>query len=161
MISLIAAMAADRVIGKDNGMPWHLPADLAWFKEHTLNKPLIMGRRTWEAIGRPLPRRINIVISRQLQNAPGAVWVRSPEEALAAAGDAGEIMVIGGGDIYSQFLARASRLYLTHIDAEVEGDTHFPDYQADEWHTTFSAFRDADNNNSHACCWEILERRKA
>ncbi|WP_067709086.1 MULTISPECIES: type 3 dihydrofolate reductase [unclassified Erwinia] len=159
MISLIAAMAADRVIGMENAMPWHIPADLAWFKRNTLGKPVIMGRRTWESIGRPLPGRLNIVISRQPGDAEGATWVTSIEEALKAAGDAEEVMVIGGGKIYEQLLARADRLYLTHIDAEVEGDTTFPDYEPDQWQSTFSEFHDADENNSHSYCWEILDRR--
>ncbi|MFU9137252.1 type 3 dihydrofolate reductase [Erwinia tasmaniensis] len=159
MISLIAAMAADRVIGMENAMPWHIPADLAWFKRNTLGKPVIMGRRTWESIGRPLPGRLNIVISRQPGDAEGATWVTSIEEALKAAGDAEEVMVIGGGKIYEQLLARADRLYLTHIDAEVEGDTTFPDYEPDQWQSTFSEFHDADEKNSHSYCWEILDRR--
>ncbi|WP_176110298.1 type 3 dihydrofolate reductase [Izhakiella australiensis] len=159
MISLIAAMAADRVIGMENAMPWHLPADLAWFKKHTLNKPVIMGRRTWESIGRPLPGRKNIVISRQSGSDEGAIWVSSLQEALTAAGEVEEVMIIGGGDIYRQFIDKANRLYLTHIDAEVDGDTHFPDYEPVQWQSTFSEFHDADEKNSHGYCWEILERR--
>lgn len=159
MISLIAAMAADRVIGMDNAMPWHLPADLAWFKRHTLNKPVIMGRRTWESIGRPLPDRLNIVISSQPATAEGATWVTSLEDALKAAGDAEEVMVIGGGRIYEQLLPKADKLYLTHIDAEVVGDTTFPDFEPEEWQSTFSEFHDADEKNSHSYCFEILERR--
>ncbi|AUX95372.1 type 3 dihydrofolate reductase [Mixta gaviniae] len=159
MISLIAALAADRVIGMENAMPWDLPADLAWFKRNTLNKPVIMGRLTWESIGRPLPGRQNIVVSSQPAQVEGVTWVSSLEEALAAAGDAEEVMVIGGGRIYEQMLDRADRLYLTHIDAEVEGDTHFPDYEPDEWQSVFSEFHDADEKNSHSYCFEILDRR--
>ncbi|MFD1804168.1 type 3 dihydrofolate reductase [Mixta tenebrionis] len=161
MISLIAALAADRVIGMENAMPWDLPADLAWFKRNTLNKPVVMGRLTWESIGRPLPGRHNIVVSSQPDpKTAGVTWVGSLEQALTAAGDAEEIMVIGGGRIYEQMLDRADRLYLTHIDAEVEGDTHFPDYEPDEWQSVFSEFHDADNKNSHSYCFEILERRR-
>ncbi|MFS2222948.1 type 3 dihydrofolate reductase [Pantoea sp. B65] len=159
MISLIAALAADRVIGMENAMPWNLPADLAWFKRTTLNKPVIMGRLTWESLGRPLPNRLNIVISSKPGSAEGVTWVSSIEEAINAAGDAEEIMVIGGGRIYEQLLSRADRLYLTHIDAEVEGDTHFPDYEPDEWESIFSEFHDADESNSHSYCFEILDRR--
>ncbi|KGT88487.1 dihydrofolate reductase [Erwinia typographi] len=159
MISLIAALAADRVIGMDNAMPWHLPADLAWFKRQTLNKPVIMGRRTWESIGRPLPGRLNIVISSQAAEAEGATWVSSIDEALKAAGDVEEVMVIGGGRIYEQLLPRADRLYLTHIDAEVVGDTTFPDFEPEEWRSSFSEFHDADDKNTHSYCFEILERR--
>lgn len=159
MISLIAALAADRVIGMEGAMPWNLPADLAWFKRNTLNKPVIMGRLTFESIGRPLPGRLNIVVSRQPDAAEGVTWVTSLDEAIKAAGDVPEIMVIGGGRIYEQMLKRADRLYLTHIDAEVEGDTQFPDYEPDEWQSTFSEFHDADEQNSHSYCFEILDRR--
>ena len=110
IISLIAALAADRVIGMENAMPWHLPEDLAWFKRNTLNKPVIMGRKTFESIGRPLPGRHNIVLSSQPGKEPGVTWVTSLEEALAAAGEVEEVMVMGGGSIYSQFLPRASRI---------------------------------------------------
>ena len=159
MISLIAALAADRVIGMEGAMPWNLPADLAWFKRNTLNKPVIMGRLTFESIGRPLPGRLNIVVSRQPGATEGVTWVASLDEAIKAAGDVPEIMVIGGGRIYEQMLKRADRLYLTHIDAEVEGDTQFPDYEPDEWQSTFSEFHDADEQNSHSYCFEILDRR--
>lgn len=159
IISLIAAMAADRVIGMENAMPWHLPADLAWFKRNTLNKPVIMGRKTFESIGRPLPGRLNIVISSQPGSHDGVTWVTSVDDAFTSAGGAEEVMVMGGGRIYEQLLARANRLYLTHIDAEVEGDTHFPDYEPDEWESVFSEFHDADEANSHGYCFEILDRR--
>ena len=147
MISLIAALAADRIIGMENAMPWDLPADLAWFKRNTLKKPVIMGR-------------LNIVVSSKPGNAEGVTWVTSLDAALQAAGDAEEVMVIGGGRIYEQMLPRADRLYLTHIDAEVEGDTQFPDYEPDEWQSTFSEFHDADAQNSHSYCFEILDRRR-
>lgn len=160
MISLIAALAADRIIGMENAMPWDLPADLAWFKRNTLKKPVIMGRLTFESIGRPLPGRLNIVVSSQPGITEGATWVTSLDAALQAAGDAEEIMVIGGGRVYEQMLKRADRLYLTHIDAEVEGDTQFPDYEPDEWQSTFSEFHDADEQNSHSYCFEILDRRR-
>ena len=159
IISLIAALAADRVIGMENAMPWHLPADLAWFKRNTLNKPVIMGRKTFESIGRPLPGRLNIIISSQPGNDDRVTWATSIDNALALAGDVEEVMVMGGGRVYQQFLDRANRMYLTHIDAEVGGDTHFPDYEPDEWESTFSEFNDADEANSHSYCFEILERR--
>lgn len=159
IISLIAALATDRVIGMENAMPWHLPGDLAWFKRNTLNKPVIMGRKTFESIGRPLPGRLNIVISSKPGEHDGVTWVTSVEAALAAAGDVEEVMVMGGGRVYEQLLPKANRLYLTHIDAEVEGDTHFPDYDPDEWESVFSEFHDADAQNSHSYCFEILERR--
>ncbi|RJT44806.1 type 3 dihydrofolate reductase [Rahnella woolbedingensis] len=159
IISLIAALATDRVIGMENAMPWHLPGDLAWFKRNTLNKPVIMGRKTFESIGRPLPGRLNIVISTKPGEHEGVTWVTSVDAALAAAGDVEEVMVMGGGRVYEQMLPKANRLYLTHIDAEVEGDTHFPDYEPDDWESTFSEFHDADEQNSHGYCFEILDRR--
>ncbi|WP_413722122.1 type 3 dihydrofolate reductase [Sodalis sp. RH23] len=158
-ISLIAALAVDRVIGLENAMPWHLPADMAWFKRNTLHKPVIMGRRTYESIGQPLPGRLNIVLSRHPAADDRVTWVTTPEQALAAAGEAEEVMVIGGGKIYAHFLPQAARLYLTHIDAEIDGDTYFPEYEPDQWQSTFSEFHDADEKNSHSFCWEILDRR--
>ncbi|HCR3564879.1 TPA: type 3 dihydrofolate reductase, partial [Proteus mirabilis] len=148
-ISLIAALAADRIIGMEKAMPWTLPGDLAWFKKNTLNKPVIMGRVTYESIGRPLPNRLNIVLSSQPGNDDNVVWVKSVEEALQVAENNDEIMVIGGGKVYEQFLPMANKLYLTHIDAEVIGDTTFPDYEPDEWDSTFMEYHEADENNSH------------
>lgn len=159
VISLIAALAVDRVIGMENTMPWHLPADLAWFKRNTLNKPIIMGRTTFQSIGQPLPGRHNIVVSHNAGNDARVNWAATLDEALKATGDVDEVMIIGGGSIYRQLLPRAQRLYLTHIDAEVEGDTHFPEYEPDEWSSVFSEFHDADEKNSHSYCFEILERR--
>lgn len=121
VISLIAALAVDRVIGMENAMPWHLPADLAWFKRQTLNKPIIMGRNTFRSICQPLPGRTNIVVSSRAGDDERVTWVSTLEAALEAASGAEEVMVIGGGSIYQQMLPQASRLYLTHIDAEVEG----------------------------------------
>jgi dihydrofolate reductase len=159
IISLIAALAVDRVIGLENAMPWHLPADLAWFKRNTLNKPVVMGRKTYASLGQPLPGRRNIVLSRHPADDDRVIWVSSVAEALMAAGESEEIMVIGGGNIYQQFLPRANRLYLTHIDAELDGDTYFPDYEPDQWQSVFSEFHDADEKNSHSFCFEILDRR--
>ncbi|KLN97691.1 type 3 dihydrofolate reductase [Moellerella wisconsensis] len=158
-ISLIAAMAIDQVIGMEKVMPWNLPGDLAWFKKNTLNKPVIMGRVTYESIGRPLPQRVNIVLSSQPGTDDQVIWVKSVEEALAAAGEVDEVMVIGGGKIYQQFLPMATRLYLTHVDAEVIGDTHFPDYEPDEWDSEYTEYHDADELNSHGYCFEILNKR--
>ena len=161
-ISLIAAMAFDQVIGMENAMPWNLPGDLAWFKRQTLNKPVIMGRVTYEALGRPLPQRVNIVLSSQAGTETGVIWVKSVEAALEAAKaveGADEIMVIGGGKVYQQFLPMANKLYLTHVDAEVIGDTHFPAYEPDEWDSIFTEYHEADEANSHGFCIEVLTRR--
>ena len=155
-IAMIAAMAKDRIIGADNDMPWHLPADLKHFKAVTLGKPVIMGRRTFESIGRALPGRPNIIISRQLGfNVPDNVTVvGSPDEALnlaatMVAGD-DEVMVIGGGKIYEIFLSQADVLYLTHIDLDVAGDTRFPDYDAEgAWQEVWAESHTADEKNPH------------
>ncbi len=133
-ISLVAAMAKNRVIGVNGEMPWHLPGELQYFKELTMGKPIIMGRTTFESIGRPLPGRRNIVISRQPHLLPTTVdAVASPAEALALVADIPEVMVIGGGQIYQHFLPQATRLYITHIDLEVSGDTFFPDWGKEGW----------------------------
>lgn len=159
IISLIAALAHNQVIGMQNLMPWHLPADLAWFKRNTLGKPVIMGRKTFESIGRPLPGRLNIVLSHQPEAAQGVIWVSSIDQALATAVNLPEVMIIGGGNLYTQFLPYANRLYLTHISAIVEGDTYFPKYENDEWGEAFKECHEADNNKSYRYCFQILERR--
>jgi len=126
---MIAAMANNRVIGLDNQMPWHLPADLQHFKKVTTGKPVIMGRKTFESIGRPLPGRRNIIITRNSEyTAQGIETVTTPEAALKLVCDVEEVMIIGGGNVYEQFLPKADRLYLTFIDLDVKGDTQFPDY---------------------------------
>ncbi|AIN47482.1 type 3 dihydrofolate reductase [Candidatus Palibaumannia cicadellinicola] len=161
IISLIAALTTDRIIGIQNTMPWYLSDDLTWFQYHTRNKPVIMGRKTFESINKPLSGRLNIVLSRSLIKALeiGMIWVNNPLQALTAAGDVAEVMVIGGAQVYHIFLAQATRLYLTHIDLKVEGDTWFPHYQPDDWRITFSEFHEAKENNSPSYCFEILERR--
>lgn len=132
-LSLIAACAHDRVIGLDNHMPWHLPADLKHFKQTTLGKPIIMGRKTWDSLGRPLPGRLNLVVSRQagLQLDGAEVFV-SLDAAVARADEwareqgVDELMLIGGGQLYAEALPMASRIYLTRIDLAVQGDAFFP-----------------------------------
>ncbi len=130
IISLIAAMAKNRVIGKDNKMPWHLPADLKHFKSVTMSKPIVMGRKTFESIGRPLPGRENVIISRNKNYAvDGCIVVHSIEDALTLLADYEEIMIIGGGFLYSQIIEQADKLYLTYIDLEIDGDTQFPEFE--------------------------------
>lgn len=132
MISLIVAHDKNHVIGQNNKMPWHLPGDLAYFKKTTMGKPIIMGRNTFESIGRPLPGRRNIVITRNnAYAADGIEIVHSVEEALELVKDQEEIMVIGGQQIFTEVLPLADRLYITKIDFEFEGDTFFPAY--DDW----------------------------
>jgi dihydrofolate reductase len=133
-VSLIVAMGRNRVIGADNKMPWHLSADLRRFKQITLGKPIVMGRRTHESIGRPLPGRKNIVLtSDRYYAAPGCTVVHGLEEALEAA-DADEVMIIGGSSLYREFLPRAERIHLTLIHREFAGDTFFPEFDSREWH---------------------------
>ncbi|MBN7819492.1 type 3 dihydrofolate reductase [Bowmanella yangjiangensis] len=161
-ISMIAAMAKGRVIGKDNQMPWHLPADLKHFKQVTLGKPVVMGRKTFESIGRPLPGRLNIVISRAEDFKPeGVTVVTSPEQAIAAAQDSAtnELMIIGGGAIYRHFLPQCHRLYITDIELVVDGDTTFPDYQAvADWQEVAVQQVSPDESNAYAMTFRTLER---
>ncbi|MDA8621604.1 type 3 dihydrofolate reductase [Psychrosphaera sp.] len=149
-ISLIAAMAKNRIIGKDNDMPWHMPADLKHFKKVTLGKPVIMGRKTFESIGRPLPGRQNIVVTRNTSwGHEGVIVASNTDEALKLVSDVEEVMIIGGGNIYNQFLPQADYLYLTFIDLEVDGDTQFPDWSnAGNWTETSRETHLADENNA-------------
>lgn len=136
-ICLIAALAANRVIGKDNAMPWHLPADLKRFKALTLGHAVLMGRKTYESIGKPLPGRRNLVITRNRDyRAPGCEVVHSLDAALAACPGADVIFVIGGAELYRQALPRARRLEFTEIHAEFDGDTRFPQFASEEWRET-------------------------
>lgn len=149
-ISMIAAMAKNRIIGKNNKMPWHLPADLKHFKAITLGKPVIMGRKTYESIGKALPGRKNIVISRDQEYILNdAVVVHSCESALKIASmESQDVMVIGGGEVYKTFLSQADTLYLTFIDVEMEGDTQFPDYEATaNWQVRSTEKYKADDKN--------------
>ncbi|MBW2472126.1 MAG: type 3 dihydrofolate reductase, partial [Deltaproteobacteria bacterium] len=133
-ISLIVAMAENRVIGRDNQLPWRIPADLKHFKALTMGKPIIMGRKTYESIGRPLPGRDNIVITGDTSyRAEGCQVVHTLEEALRSAGGAEEAMIIGGATLYRQTLKDADRLYLTLVKAQPEGDTWFPKIEPQEW----------------------------
>ncbi|MDO6543595.1 type 3 dihydrofolate reductase [Photobacterium sanguinicancri] len=157
-ISMIAAMANNRIIGKDNAMPWHLPADFAWFKRSTLGKPIVMGRKTFESIGRPLPGRQNIVISRNADyQAEGVTVVADIDAAIIAAGDIEELMVIGGGSIYQACLPMANALYLTFIDADLDGDTCFPDW-GQGWSVSQEEGYQADDKNAYDMRFVILER---
>lgn len=133
MISLIVAHDKNRVIGLNNELPWHLPGDLKYFKEMTMHKPIIMGRKTFESIGKPLPGRRNIVVTRNPgYRANDIETATSLEEAIRIAGDVEEIMIIGGEQIFKESMAIADRLYITEIDHEFQGDTYFPEYK--EWH---------------------------
>jgi dihydrofolate reductase len=134
LLTLVAAMAADRVIGIENRLPWHLPEDLKHFKSVTLGKPVVMGRKTFESIGRPLPGRRNIVVTRQSGwRAEGVECANGVDAALRLAGDVDEVCLIGGAELYAQALAQADRLLLTEIDLHVGGDAWFPDFRAQGW----------------------------
>lgn len=148
-LTLIAALAHHRVMGRDNRLPWRLPADLRFFKQTTMGKPLLMGRRTWESIGRPLPGRWMIVLTGQPgYSAPGCAVARSLEEALMLAGAVAEIMVIGGATLYAQTLPLASRLHLTVIDAEIPGDVRFPEWNPQDWRLDWEEAHPADAENA-------------
>jgi dihydrofolate reductase len=148
-LSLIAAMADNRVIGRDNHLPWHLPADLAHFKRLTLGKPLLMGRKTWESLPGLLPGRAHLVISRNPNyQAPGAQCFSQLEQALATI-QAEEIMVIGGAEIYAQTLPLAQRLYLTQVHLQAEGDCLFPAFDADDWQLIDRQDHQADAKNPY------------
>jgi dihydrofolate reductase len=160
IISLVYAQSRNGFIGLNGGLPWHLPSDLKRFKATTLGKPVIMGRKTWDGLPRkPLPGRINIIVTRQPGfRAEGAVVVATADAALKAAGDVPEICVIGGGEIYNLFLAKANRIYLTEVDVDVAGDTLAPVLNKEQWHevSTIPAFRGETDSDSFLT--RILER---
>ncbi|MBE2897278.1 type 3 dihydrofolate reductase [Pasteurellaceae bacterium 20609_3] len=157
-ISLIVAMSQNRVIGKDNAMPWHLPRDLAWFKQNTLNKPVIMGRKTFESIGKALPNRHNIVLSRTPFEAENVTWAENLDNALSLCAQASEVMIIGGGQLFAQALPLASALYLTEIQATLEGDTFFPDIEPARWKRVFEQWAEKDEKNAYDCRFCIYQR---
>jgi dihydrofolate reductase len=160
MISLIVAASTNNVIGAQGELPWKISDDLKRFKQLTMGKPIVMGRLTWESIGRPLPGRQNIVITRQSGfAAEGCDVVDSPAGALAAAGDAEEIMIIGGSQIYDLFLPKAGRLYMTRVDAVVEGDAFFPVIDDKTWELVEKESRPASNANEFAFEFRTYERR--
>ncbi len=157
-ISLIAAMANNRIIGKNNALPWHLPADLKHFKNVTMGKPIVMGRKTFESIGRPLPGRQNIIVTRDKNfKAEGCTIIHKINE-IHSCTDAPEIMVIGGAEIYKQLLPQAHRLYLTFIQANFEGDSYFPQWQQDEWREIAREDHVADEINKYDYSFVILEK---
>jgi dihydrofolate reductase len=158
-IALIAAMAENRVIGRDNRLPWRLSADLRRFKSLTMGKPVIMGRKTYESIGKPLPGRSNIVVTRDRgYRAPGCTVVHSFEQALGAAAGQAEVMVIGGAELYRQSLERAQRIYLTLVKAEVDGDALFPDFEPRQWRELERESHRADEKNQYDYDFVTLQR---
>jgi dihydrofolate reductase len=158
-ISIIVALAAKRVIGNQNRLPWHLPADLQHFKQVTMGKPIVMGRKTFESIGRPLPGRTNIVITRnENYSAEGCKVVHSMEAAMQAAAGSEEVMVIGGAEFYRQALPHAGTLYLTCVDGDFEGDAFFPELDDREWREVERTDFKPDEKNPHAYSFVRLER---
>jgi dihydrofolate reductase len=158
-ISLIVAMAAHRVIGRDNALPWRLPADLRRFKKVTMGHTLIMGRKTYESIGRPLPGRRTVVVTRRTDwQAGGVQVVHSLDEALAAASAESEVFVAGGGEIFREILPRADRMHLTRIDAEIPGDTTFPDFDPTAWKIVEEEHHEPDAENPFPYTFQILDR---
>jgi len=162
IVSLIWAMAKNRVIGLDNRLPWKLPADMKWFRQHTLGKTVIMGRSTFESFGsKPLPDRTNIVISRDKNyHAAGSMIMDSLEAALEEVKGEREIMVIGGMSLYKQTLPLADKLYMTVVDCECEGDAWFPEFELNDWTETLHLTHEADDKNSYRCEFFILERKQ-
>jgi dihydrofolate reductase len=159
--SLIVARARNGTIGRDNAMPWHLPADLAHFKRTTLGRPVIMGRRTWESIGRALPGRRNIVVSRSPSfRASGAEVVGSLADAWRAVSGSDEAFVIGGAQLYAEALADADRIYLTDIAGDVGGDTFFPPLDPGQWRESVLGEQPADERKPYALRFLLLERRR-
>jgi dihydrofolate reductase len=160
-LSIIAALANNRVIGRANRLPWHLPADLAHFKRLTMGKPILMGRKTWDSLPGLLPHRTHIVVTRNPAfAADGALVAPSLDEALQFAGDVDEIMIIGGADLYEQTLPIANRLYLTLVDTEIDGDAFFPSLDDTAWREVAREHHDADQRHAFAFAFVTLERQK-
>lgn len=150
-LSLIAAMDNNRLIGSSNQLPWRLPADLAFFKRTTMGKPIVMGRKTFESIGKPLPGRRNIVITGNVGfSAPGCEVVDSIESAMSLTRDDDEVMLIGGASLYQQTIDRASKLYITLIHHSFDGDTWFPEIDLNVWKTENRQDFEADHSNRYA-----------
>jgi dihydrofolate reductase len=162
VISLLVAVAENGVIGRDNGMPWHLPDDLKRFKSLTMGKPMLMGRKTFDSIGKPLPGRTSLVLTRSRGwSAPGALVVHSLDEAVERAGGVPELVVVGGAEVYRLALPGARRIYLTRVLARVDGDTVFPPLDETAWHETHREPHPADARHAYSMVFCVLERVKA
>jgi dihydrofolate reductase len=162
IVSAIVAISKNRVIGSDNEIPWHLPADMAFFKRTTMGHFVIMGRLTFLSLGRPLPKRTNVVVTRNpFFTATGCLVAHSLEEALSLAEEAGEteVFIIGGGQIYRESMEYLDRIYLTEVDVAVEGDVFFPELEENEWEVTHSKSHPADEKNEFSYTFKTLERR--
>jgi dihydrofolate reductase len=160
MITLIVAVADSGVIGRDNALPWHLPADLQHFKRLTMGKPILMGRRTFESIGKPLPGRQNIVVTRDPNyHRDGITVAHDADGALRAAGDAAEVMVIGGAELFRALLPRAGRVHLTRVHGDIAGDVCWPALDERQWRVVGREARPADERHAYAMTFEVWEKR--
>ncbi len=158
-LSIVVAMDDNRLIGSKNQLPWHLPADLAYFKKLTTGKSILMGRKTYDSIGRPLPNRRNIVITRNSNiSIPGCEVVSSIDDALELTKDDLEVMVIGGASLCEQLLPKVNRLYITKIDGEFEGDVFFPKYDDFDWLEVSCESHPKDNSNAYSYKFIVLDR---
>ena len=159
-LSIIVAMSTNHIIGNENNLPWRLSSDLMHFKKITMGKPIVMGRKTHESIGRPLPGRDNIIITRNLYyEADGCAVVHSTEEVEKLCQQHDEIMIMGGAEIYRYFLPLAERLYVTEVHAEVEGDTVFPEFDPDEWIEVRREDLKADEKNQYDYSFVVFDRK--
>ncbi|MDQ6990116.1 MAG: type 3 dihydrofolate reductase [Mariprofundaceae bacterium] len=158
-ISLIWGMDRNRLIGCNDALPWHLPADMQWFRKHTLGKPILMGRKTYESIGKPLPKRLNLILSRQADlHIDGCEVVQNLEAAIKAAKSHDELMVMGGAEIYRMLLPHANRLYITHIEQRFTGDTWFPEFDLSAWHLLHQETHPSDDKNKYPYRFEIWQK---
>lgn len=161
-LTLIVAVADNGVIGREGGLPWRLSEDLRRFKQRTLGRPVVMGRKTWESLGKPLPGRTNIVITRRGDyqvDVSGVIVARDLDAAIAAAGDVDEVMIIGGAEIYALALPRADLVELTQVHAIVEGDTVFPTLPSADWKEISRTEHPADERNQYPTSFVTLQRR--
>jgi dihydrofolate reductase len=160
LITLIVAVADSGAIGRDNALPWHLPEDLKHFKRLTTAKPMLMGRKTFESIGKPLPGRHNIVVTRDANyRREGVTVVHDLDAAVRAAGEVPEIMVIGGAELFRLFLPRAGRVHFTRVHADIPGDVHWPALDEREWRVLERERHEADERHAHAYTFELWEKR--
>lgn len=162
-IAYVVAMDDNRLIGRNNDLPWRLPDDMRWFRQQTISKPCIMGRKTYDSLParfRPLPGRLNIVVTRNPEyEAPGALVVHSIDEALHAAGEVDEIIIVGGADLFRRLMPVVDRLYLTRVHGSAEGDVFFPDFDAAEWQEVYRELHPDDDRHAYAFTWLVLDRQ--
>lgn len=160
LLSIIVAKSKNDVIGNNGRLPWHLSEDLKRFKSITMGKPIIMGRVTYESIGKPLPGRENIILTRRSNYLEkGITIIHSLDEALKSARDSDEVIIIGGGEIYKEFLSRVNRLYITHVDLHIDGDAFFPKVDYSDWQVMNREDFPVNKDREIGFCFEVLERR--